>query len=72
MRRDGFSVALAHWPRDRDTLAAIREQVFVREQGVPLALEWDGHDAQATHLLARSSGGDAIGNGGASGGGSCR
>ncbi|HID49575.1 MAG TPA: GNAT family N-acetyltransferase, partial [Chromatiales bacterium] len=28
-------------------IRAVREQVFVREQGVPLALEWDGEDSQA-------------------------
>ena len=37
---------------DFDKLKHIREAVFVQEQGVPLALEWDEHDAQAYHLLA--------------------
>ena len=33
---------------------AIRRRVFVDEQGVPLALEFDAHDAAARHLLART------------------
>lgn len=30
----------------------IRQQVFIEEQQVPEALEWDAADASATHLLA--------------------
>ena len=47
-----FSVRQADWERDRDALALIRMRVFVKEQGVPVALEWDGADASALHLLA--------------------
>ncbi|QDC43277.1 GNAT family N-acetyltransferase [Methylophilus medardicus] len=31
---------------------AIRQSVFIDEQQVPVALEWDAADATATHLLA--------------------
>ena len=34
----------------------IRETVFCHEQGVPAALEWDGHDGAATHFLLRRGG----------------
>lgn len=42
-------------PSNRDALArcrAIRRVVFVDEQQVPEALEWDGLDAEAQHFLA--------------------
>jgi predicted GNAT family N-acyltransferase len=58
-----FSVDAASWPADRDALRQVRETVFVREQGVPLALEWDAHDAEALHVLARGPRGEAIGTG---------
>lgn len=61
MGDNGFSVGLARWPDDRDALAAVRERVFVREQGVPPALEWDEHDSHAIHLIARDRHGSAIG-----------
>lgn len=61
MADDTFSVTLARWPDDRDTLREIRERVFVREQGVPPVLEWDEHDAGATHFLAHDRDGEAIG-----------
>lgn len=61
MRSAGVAVRVARWPEERDTLARIRERVFVEEQGVPPALEWDTHDARATHLVARGPAGEAIG-----------
>ncbi len=38
--------------RDFAGLCYIREQVFIKEQGVPSTLEWDGLDQDAIHLLA--------------------
>ena len=35
----------------------------MREQGVPPALEWDGRDGEALHLLAENDVGQAIGTG---------
>ncbi len=35
---------------------AIRQSVFIDEQQVPVALEWDAADATAMHLLARLDG----------------
>jgi len=61
MTEHPFEIAMAHWPEDRDTLAAVRELVFVREQGVPLDLEWDGRDDSAIHVLARAADGQAVG-----------
>lgn len=42
----------AIWLRDGDALADIRRRVFIEEQQVPAALEWDGEDARAQHWLA--------------------
>jgi predicted GNAT family N-acyltransferase len=35
---------------------ALRRIIFIGEQGVPEALELDGHDAEAVHLLATLDG----------------
>ena len=58
-----FSLARAVWPRDEDGLRAVRTTVFVDEQRVPVALEWDGLDAECLHVLACDAGGHAIGTG---------
>lgn len=42
--------------QDHDTCFALRHEVFVMEQGVPLAEERDALDAQATHLLVTDAG----------------
>jgi predicted GNAT family N-acyltransferase len=60
---DVYRVREAHWERDQEALRAIRESVFVREQGVPLELEWDGLDSDCLHLLAETGDGAAVGTG---------
>lgn len=49
---ENISVRRAYWAVDRDILKAIREKVFVREQGVPVELEWDEFDEQSQHVVA--------------------
>ena len=44
-------------------LRRVRETVFVQEQGVPLALEWDELDPLCHHVVARDARGEAIGTG---------
>lgn len=56
-----FRVRIAHWPQDRAALRQIRDAVFIEEQQVPEALEWDGTDADALHLLALDDKGRPIG-----------
>lgn len=56
-----FRVRRADWQRDAAILSALRNAVFVREQGVPKGLEFDGQDAQALHLLAEAADGTALG-----------
>lgn len=56
-----FTLTETDWARDAARLAAIRRTVFIDEQGVPEALEWDEHDATALHLLAQAGDGTPIG-----------
>ncbi len=58
-----FAVRRADWQRDRVSLAAIRREVFVVEQHVPEAEEWDAMDAVCHHVIALSDDGAAIGTG---------
>ncbi len=51
-RRSKYSVAMVSWQQAEFALTTIRRQVFIEEQMVPDALEWDGQDAVATHFLA--------------------
>jgi predicted GNAT family N-acyltransferase len=57
----GFVIRETSWALDAARLAAIRRAVFIDEQGVPEALEWDAHDADALHLLASLADGTPIG-----------
>ncbi|HYJ18120.1 MAG TPA: GNAT family N-acetyltransferase [Burkholderiales bacterium] len=59
---DAFRIRLADWETDKTALRAVREQVFVREQSVPLELEWDEFDGVSRHLLAEAEA-QAIGTG---------
>jgi predicted GNAT family N-acyltransferase len=58
-----FRVRRADWEHDHEHLRRIREVVFVREQHVPSALEWDGSDASCLHVLAEDRDGLPIGTG---------
>jgi len=53
-QKNAFAIEPANWSTDAATLCAIRLQVFVEEQGVPLELEWDGEDSRCEHALAYS------------------
>ena len=56
-----WTIRVADWQRDGAILRAIREQVFIHEQSVPVELEWDEHDENCLHLLAINTRRDAIG-----------
>lgn len=47
-----YTVQQVDWSGHHEILLAIRFAVFVREQGVPPALEHDDYDPTALHLLA--------------------
>lgn len=57
-----FAIRHADWHLDGPLLRSVREQVFIREQGVPPALELDALDALSRHVIALSRG-QAIGTG---------
>ncbi len=54
-----FSIATCYWEQAAEALSAVRQQVFVQEQGVAPAQEWDARDAEAIHLLARAAADDS-------------
>lgn len=47
-----LKISRVDWASHKPALMRLREQVFIHEQHVPPALEWDEHDASAQHLLA--------------------
>lgn len=57
----GFRVAEVTWQQARTALAKIRRRVFIEEQAVPEALEWDGLDTDAMHFLAMDAHHNPIG-----------
>ena len=57
----GFAVRELVWEQGRQALSTVRKAVFIDEQGVPEALEWDSCDADARHLLAEDADGKPIG-----------
>ncbi|WP_343786373.1 GNAT family N-acetyltransferase [Dokdonella soli] len=60
---DDFGVEPASWAADLADLRAVREQVFVIEQQVPVEHEWDALDEKSRHVLARDRDGRPIGTG---------
>jgi predicted GNAT family N-acyltransferase len=48
------------WTTDCEALINIREKVFIQEQNVSFADEWDDKDESATHFLASLENGEAI------------
>ncbi len=56
-----FTIKPTTWKADKPALRKIRTEVFIKEQQVPIADEWDAQDATATHFLVVNEAGDAIG-----------
>ena len=56
-----FTLYETDWACDASRLSAVRRSVFIEEQGVPEALEWDEHDAVSLHVLATTGDGTPIG-----------
>ena len=54
-------IQLVTWKMHAAPLKAVREEVFINEQHVPVELEWDGMDEAAQHILAVSDTGEPIG-----------
>ena len=51
-----YHCRLADWAREEPQLMDIRHRVFVEEQGVPVELERDEHDATAMHFIVELDG----------------
>lgn len=58
---DNLRVELVDWAKAESAIKVIRETVFIREQAVPVELEWDGLDPLCTHVLAWNELGEAVG-----------
>ena len=58
-----FHLVTTRWPDDSAALGAIRRSVFIEEQQVPEALEWDGQDAVCQHVLVTDDRGHPVGTG---------
>jgi len=58
-----FRIELLDWERGRAHARPVRYEVFVREQDVPVALEWDEFDAVSLHAVAYSADDETIGTG---------
>ncbi|HQW90633.1 MAG TPA: GNAT family N-acetyltransferase [Nitrospira sp.] len=58
---DAGRVELTDWATTGSAIKAIRETVFIHEQGVPVELEWDGLDSSCAQVLAWNDRGEAIG-----------
>jgi predicted GNAT family N-acyltransferase len=60
---NGCRIREARLADDFPALRAIRQRVFVEEQGIPVSLEWDGLDESSRHVLAFSSRREVVGTG---------
>lgn len=58
-----FRIQSSGYEQGLPDLRRVREAVFVEEQGVPLALEWDELDPVCHHVIARDAAGEPIGTG---------
>lgn len=63
MSPPSFTVAVADYDADFDALRAVRDAVFIREQGVPPEIELDAVDPRCVHVIARDAAGVPIGTG---------
>lgn len=58
-----IKIQVGDWAACREDAMAIRHEVFVQEQNVPLELELDHQDENCIHAVAYNSKGEAIGTG---------
>ena len=62
-REPAFTVQAVEYQAALPQLRAVREAVFVQEQGVPLEVELDALDPQCHHVVALDAQGEPIGTG---------
>ena len=58
---DSFTVSAADWQADQAGIAQVRRRVFIEEQAVPEAMEWETQDAGCDWFVAKDSGGAIVG-----------
>ena len=58
-----ISITTGDWESLRDHAQALRIEVFVVEQGVPIELEWDEADEVSTHAVAYDETGQPVATG---------
>ncbi|MBI5937223.1 MAG: GNAT family N-acetyltransferase [Betaproteobacteria bacterium] len=58
---DSFTVSEADWRRDEAGIAHVRRRVFIEEQAVPEAMEWEARDAQCDWFIAQDATGAIVG-----------
>jgi predicted GNAT family N-acyltransferase len=58
-----LSIKVGAWSEISTDARQVRNAVFIEEQKIPAALEWDSEDALATHAVAYNRLGAAIGTG---------
>lgn len=56
MIENNIEIKIVGSREDFDDMAAVREQVFIKEQRIPREKEFDGNDFSATHILVRING----------------
>jgi len=61
--QDRFAIRLVDWSGAGDALRAVRQAVFIVEQSIPEAMEWDADDAICRHALAEDASGTPVGCG---------
>ena len=58
-----FLVRPARWQADEAAIARVRRAVFIEEQGVPEALEWESWDGDCAWFVAEDAGNTIVGIG---------
>ncbi len=56
-------IVTGDWDRLREDAQALRTEVFVIEQNVPIELEWDEDDSVSLHAVAYDAHGQPVGTG---------
>jgi predicted GNAT family N-acyltransferase len=60
---DEFLLNMTDWQRDEQRIRAVRQAVFIEEQGFSADDEWDAADENSSHVLVLSKKRDAVGTG---------
>jgi predicted GNAT family N-acyltransferase len=48
-----ISIQITHWGEAKNQVMPIRHEVFIKEQEVPVELEWDEFDQDALHAIVK-------------------